>query len=125
MSGYIGKTPLTDAQQLRKTYTATAGQADFYISYAVGFIDVYLNGVKQQKDVDFTATDGVKVTLIPAAKVNDIFNAVAYRQLEIKSGTYFPFYKASGALDPIHFTVDNKLPFFNSAGAAKNIALTV
>ena len=125
MAGYIGKTPLTEAQQGRKTYTATAGQQDFNISYAPGFIDVWLNGLKLLEGTDYTATDGLKVHLTSGTTAGQIFNAVAYKNFDMISGTYFPFFKANGTSDPINFTVDNKLPFFNAAGTAKNIALTV
>lgn len=62
----------------RATYTATGGQVDFAITYDVGFVDVYVNGAKQQATVDFTATDGVKVSLAVAAAAGDIVDLVAY-----------------------------------------------
>jgi hypothetical protein len=36
----------------------------------------------------------------------------------------FPFYKADGASDTISLVSGTALPFFNSSGTAKNIALT-
>jgi hypothetical protein len=124
MAGYIGKTPLTQAQQFRVEHTATAGQTDFLVNYAPGFIDVFMNGVKLGS-TDFTATDGLKIVLGAAALVGDEMNIVAYRNFDLVSGTYFPFYKSSGSFDSINLTVDNKLPFFNAAGTAKNVALTI
>lgn len=35
-----------------------------------------------------------------------------------------PFYVEAGTLDTISLTADRKLPFFDSAAAEKNIALT-
>lgn len=35
----------------------------------------------------------------------------------------FPFYKADGSSDPILLTVGGELPFFDNAGAARNIAV--
>ena len=62
----------------RFTYTATAGQTVFAATYDTGFIDVYLNGVKQVAVVDFTATNGTSITLASGAAVNDIIDIVAY-----------------------------------------------
>ncbi|NBR62613.1 MAG: hypothetical protein EBT86_13530, partial [Actinobacteria bacterium] len=45
----------------RQIFTATAGQTTFSIVYDVGYIDVYLNGVKQVDGTDFTATNGTTV----------------------------------------------------------------
>ena len=38
------------------TYTATGGQTSFAVTYDVGYVDVYLNGVKLVDTTDFTAT---------------------------------------------------------------------
>ncbi len=62
----------------RNVYVATAGQTVFTTSYDVGFVDVYLNGIKLQNSVDFTATSGTSITLTVAASVNDVLNTVAY-----------------------------------------------
>lgn len=62
----------------RATYTATAGQTTFAIVYDVGYVDVYLNGVKQQVGVDFVATSGVDVVFAVGLTVGDIVDIVAY-----------------------------------------------
>lgn len=62
----------------RQVYTATSGQTTFNITYDVGFVDVYLNGVKLIVDVDFTATNGVNIVLATGATINDIVDIVAY-----------------------------------------------
>jgi len=46
------------------TVTPTASQTEFTITYNVGRIVVFLNGVKLVKDSDFTADNGTSVTLI-------------------------------------------------------------
>ena len=40
-----------------QTYTASAGQTTFSFTYNVGFLDVFVNGIKLT-DSEFTATNG-------------------------------------------------------------------
>lgn len=44
------------------TFTATNGQTTFPVSYTLGYIDVYINGVKLTTS-EYTATDGNTVVL--------------------------------------------------------------
>ena len=62
----------------RASYIATAGQTTFGITYDVGFVDVYLNGLKLQATVDFTATNGTSIVLATGATVGDVVDIVAY-----------------------------------------------
>lgn len=62
----------------RATYTATAGQTIFAIVYDVGFVDVYLNGLKLQAVAEFTATNGTSIVLATGATAGDIVDIVAY-----------------------------------------------
>jgi hypothetical protein len=62
----------------RYVYTATAAQTTFTATYDVGFVDVYLNGVKQVVSVDFTATSGTNIVLATGATAGDIVDIVAY-----------------------------------------------
>lgn len=70
---YLGNTPGVSSQRLVTEVTATAGQTEFFPTngYSLGYIDVLLNGVELRAGVDFTATDGVKVTLVSPAALND------------------------------------------------------
>ena len=77
-SAWVNAGSSVNGTSSRATYTATGGQVDFAITYDVGFVDVYVNGAKQQATVDFTATDGVKVSLAVAATAGDIVDLVAY-----------------------------------------------
>ena len=52
-------------------FTATSGQTDFNVSYALGTIEVYRNGIRLVDGDDFTATDGTTVTLVSAASGGD------------------------------------------------------
>ena len=51
--------------------TPTAGQTTFNITYTVGRILVFLNGVKLLKGTDFTATNGTTVVLTTGAATTD------------------------------------------------------
>ena len=75
-SGTSGSTPNPNART-ETTFTATAGQTVFTVSYTVGQVDVYYNGSKLAP-AEFTATNGTSITLAIACQVNDIVNVVAY-----------------------------------------------
>ncbi len=86
MSGYIGTQPVPQATQKRQAFTATAGQTSFATSgYSVGFVDVYMNGVKLAA-ADYTATNGSDVVLATAALVNDIIEIVAFTSFVASGG---------------------------------------
>ena len=62
----------------RVVYTATAAQTTFAVVYDAGYVDVYLNGVKQQVGVDFVATNGTSVVFGVGLTSGDIVDIVAY-----------------------------------------------
>ena len=62
----------------RTAATATSGQTSFSASYDVGFVGVYLNGVKLLVGTDFTATSGSAIVLSSGATAGDIVDIVAY-----------------------------------------------
>ena len=55
---------------------ATAGQTKFTVTggYRINELGVYRNGVRLVVGRDYTASDGVTVTLLSAATVNDVLN---------------------------------------------------
>jgi len=59
------------------SFTATAGQTTFAVTYVVGYVDVFLNGVRLNS-ADFTATNGTSVVLASAAILNDIVDIIYY-----------------------------------------------
>ena len=59
----------------RTSFTATAGQTVFSVTYAVGYLQVYVNGVLLATS-DYTATNGTSFTLGVACSVNDIVEAL-------------------------------------------------
>ena len=57
--------------------TPTQDQTDFTVSYQVGFIDVYLNGVLLSGS-DFTATNGTLVSISTSLSTTDNVDFIAY-----------------------------------------------
>jgi hypothetical protein len=74
---YIGNEPVVSASRTTYETLATANQTTFSASYTVGFLDVYLNGVKLLA-ADYAASNGTSVTLYEAAQANDSITIVAY-----------------------------------------------
>lgn len=62
----------------RAKYTATAGQTTFAMTYDVGFVDVYLNGLKLESGVEFTANNGTSVILATGATAGDVVDMIAF-----------------------------------------------
>lgn len=60
----------------RTSFTATAGQTSFTVTYSVGYIQVYLNGVLLSAS-DYTATSGTTIVLAVAAAVGDLVDAIS------------------------------------------------
>ena len=68
---------------VKTTFTATASQTLFSgLTYTVGLVDVYLNGVKLVVGTDVTATSGTTIVLAAGAAVNDIIQTVAFNPAE-------------------------------------------
>lgn len=59
------------------SFTATAGQTAFTVSYSVGLVDVYYNGSCLAPS-EYTAIDGTSISLGTACQVNDIVVVYAY-----------------------------------------------
>jgi hypothetical protein len=59
----------------RTSFTATAGQTVFSVTYAVGYLQVYVNGVLLATS-DYTASSGTDFTLGVACAVGDIVEAL-------------------------------------------------
>ena len=70
----------TTAWGTRQAFKATAGQTIFSpgSGYLAGYIDVYYNGLKLYGTEDYTATDGINVTLTNPATVNSIIEIVGF-----------------------------------------------
>ena len=67
------------------TTTATAGQTTFNFSYNIGFVDVFVNGVKLPAS-EFTANNGSTIVLDDAAFANDTLEFISLNTLPVTSG---------------------------------------
>ena len=67
----------TNALRTITTFTATAGQTTFSVTYTQGLIDVYYNGSCLAQS-EYTATNGTSIVLATACQVNDIVVVYAY-----------------------------------------------
>ena len=70
-------------------FTATSGQTTFStddtstaLAYAVGKIDVFLNGVRLAP-ADFTATNGTSIVLASGANTSDVLHVVTYGTFQV------------------------------------------
>jgi len=68
------------------TFTATEGQTTFSFAYNVGFVDVFVNGVRLT-DSEFTATSGTTIVLNTSCQVGDIVDIIGYSITGIGAGT--------------------------------------
>ena len=78
LSTWINAGSAVNGTSQRQTYTATASQTTFAITYDVGFVDVYLNGLKLTAVSEYTATNGTSIVLATGATAGDIVDIVAY-----------------------------------------------
>jgi len=90
----------------RQAFTATAGQTTFTIAYDVGYVDVFLNGVKLLSGVDYTATNGTTVVLTTGATAGDSVDILAY-------GTF----NVANALSTSGGTISGSIGFVDNAKA--------
>ena len=67
----------TSPGKLSSSFTATGGQTSFSVSYSVGYIDVYLNGIRLSSD-EFTASDGSSVILNTGVSSGDVLDVIEY-----------------------------------------------
>ena len=104
----------------RQTYTATAGQTTFAITYDAGFVDVYLNGVRLVAGSDFTASSGTNIVLATGAAVNDIVDIIAYGAFSL-ANTY-----TQAAADAKFIQAANNFSeITNTAAARTNLGLAI
>jgi hypothetical protein len=97
----------------RQVYTATNAQTTFSVTYDVGYVDVYLNGVKLQVSTDFTANNGTSIVLTSGAAAGDIVDIVAFGAFQV-ADVY-----TQAASDARFLRVGNDLSDLNDAAAAR------
>ena len=65
----------------RYSYTATAGQTTFAATYSSATIDVYLNGIKLNPTVDYTANNNTSIILSFGADADDIIEILVWENV--------------------------------------------
>jgi hypothetical protein len=74
-------TPASNAYT-RTSFTATASQTTFTVTYTVGLIEVYVNGVLLNGS-DYTATSGTNVVLAVGCNSGDIVETIAFSSFSV------------------------------------------
>ena len=109
MAGYIGgKVAVSAPQQIetKHTITATASQTSIpNISYTVGAVHVYQNGIRLVDGTDYTATNGSTVTLETGATEGDQIVIVSHGSFETSDTVS----KASGGTFSSNVTVSGSV----------------
>ena len=84
--GYIGRSPNDSSVVVAKqflTATGSVGLVTFNSGYTPGYLDVFLNGVKLQDTIDYSAGDGRIVNFTTNASEGDVIEMVAYKALTL------------------------------------------
>lgn len=103
----------------RFVYTATASQTTFSANYDVGFVDVYMNGVKLVAGTDFTATSGTSIVLATGATSGDIIDIIGYGAFSVANT-----YTQAAADAKFLISANNFSDINNAATALQNLGLT-
>ena len=77
-SAYVSSRITTSEIYTRTVITATAGQTVFSATYTVGYVDVFVNGIKTLNTTDYTATNGTSITLNTALSAGDLVEIVSW-----------------------------------------------
>ena len=89
----------------RTSFTATANQTTFTVSYTVGLLQVYVNGVMLNGS-DYTATNGTSIVLSQGRATGDIVEALSFSSFAVAS-TVSSFSGGSTGLTPSTGTTGN------------------
>jgi hypothetical protein len=117
---YSGKTwkwdgsvwlPQSSLGYTKNTFTATASQTTFEVTYTVGYVEVYLNGAKLSVD-DYTATNGTSVVLSVGAVDGDLVEIISWQvvgltpgYVPVTGGTFTGDVAFGGAIDEKVYTL--------------------
>ena len=101
------------------SFTATAAQTTFSVTYTVGSIAVYQNGVLLRDTTDYTASNGTSVVLAAGATSGDAIDVVAYATFTV-TDTY-----TKAQADARYAQAANNLSDLSSAATAlTNLGVT-
>ena len=102
----------TGSTYTRTSFTATGGQTTFSVTYTVGYLEVFLNGVLLNA-ADYTASNGTSVVLASAASAGDILETIAYTITTISTAS---------TANNLAGGIASQIPYQSSAGATAFIA---
>ena len=86
MAGYIGNDPAKSSVRIaRQKYTSSASQTDFTFTagYDPGYLEVYVNGVRQTEGTNFTANDGASFQILNGIGAGNTVTAAAYKAFNL------------------------------------------
>ena len=107
----------------RTSFTATAGQTTFSVTYTVNYIQVYVNGVLLNA-ADYTATSGTNIVLAVACTVGDIVETVAFTVNSVTSTATASSNNAYADANTVIF-INNNVISANANIAANKGAMSV
>ena len=98
---YLGRSgKLSLKAQEKVSFLATNGQTSKTgLSYTVGFIEVYVNGILLTDTTDFTATNGSSVTFTVALALNDEVTVVSLKTFSVAD--HYTQSVSDGRFEPI------------------------
>jgi hypothetical protein len=111
-TGWVAAASVVNGTSARYNYTATSGQTTFAAVYDIGgYVDVFRNGAKLTRTVDFTDTSGTQIVLLSAAASGDnvdiigygTFNVASIPASAVSSGYLAPAVLGSGTADSTTF----------------------
>jgi len=76
-TGVLSATGGSSAIRTSSSFTATAGQTTFTLTYNPGFIDVFYNGSRLASS-EYTATNGTSIVFNTACVLNDVIEVISY-----------------------------------------------
>ena len=88
MAGYIGNNPSDSSVRIaRQKYTSSASQTDFEFTagYDPGYLEVYVNGIRQTEGTNFTANDGASFQILNGIGAGNTVTAAAYKAFNVAS----------------------------------------
>ena len=66
-------------------YTASGGETSINVPYQVGYVDVFVNGVKAEEGTDYTADNGTSIDFTNALNQNDYVEIFAWKMVDLTS----------------------------------------
>jgi len=86
----------TGASYNKTDFTATAGQTTFTVTYTVGLVEVYRNGVKLAI-ADYTASNGTTIVLATGANVGDVIEVIAFSAVNTAATISYDTFSGTGS----------------------------